>query len=142
MWAIEISRQTTATKKQVWNLWADVANWKSWDSIVKSSELYGDFREGTKGVVKLAIGPKSNFIITGCKPLESFTNRSFLPLCKVDFTLTLAETQNGLLVTYRQAMTGFLTFFFSAIMGKAMTKGLSKGIEDLITNAEKSNKII
>jgi len=93
-------------------------------------------------MTKLAIGPKSNFVIIGCKPLKSFTNRSFLPLCKVDSTLILVETQNGLLVTYRQAMTGFLTFFFSAVMGKAMTKGLSKGIEELITNAEKSNKVI
>ena len=142
MWSIEVSRQTTAKKEQIWNLWADVANWKSWDSTVKSSELYGDFREGTKGVVKLAGGPKAKFVITDCNPMDSFTNRSFLPLCKVDFTLTLVETQNGLLVTYRQAMTGFLTFFFSALMGKMMTKGLSKGIEDLIINAEKSNKAI
>ena len=140
MWAIEISRQTTASKEQIWNLWADIAHWKSWDSTVVNSELYGDFSVGTKGTVKLAGGPKAKFVITECKPFESFTNRSFLPFCKVDFTLTLVETQNGLLVTYRQAMTGFLTFFFSAVMGKAMVKGLTKGIEDLINNAEKSNK--
>ena len=139
MWAVEISRQTMAKKERIWKLWADVTNWNTWDSTVKDSELYGDFKVGTKGAVKLAVGPKSRFIITDCKPLETFTNRSFLPLCKVDFTLTLVETQNGLLVTYRQVMTGFLTFFFSAIMGKAMKKGLTKGIEDLITNAE-SNK--
>ena len=139
MWAIEISRQTIAKKEQLWKLWADVANWKNWDSTVKSSELYGEFREGTKGVVKLAVGPKSKFVIIACKSFETFTNRSFLPLCKVDFTLTLVETQSGVLVTYRQKMTGFLTFFFSAVMRKAMTKGLTKGIEDLITNAEKSN---
>ena len=139
MWVIEISRQTTATKEQIWNLWADVANWNSWDSTVKYSELYGDFRVGTKGMVKLAGGPKSKFVITDCKPLESFTNRSFLPLCKVDFTLILVEMQNGLLITYRQEMTGFLTFFFSKVLGKMMAKGLPKGIEDLITYAEKSN---
>jgi hypothetical protein len=137
-WSTEISRQTTAKKEQLWKLWADVAHWNTWDSTVKSSELYGDFTVGTKGVVKLAVGPKSKFVITDCNPFESFTNRSFLPLCKVDFTLTLVETQKGVLVTYRQVMTGFLTFFFSAVMGKAMTKGLTKGIEDLITNAEKT----
>ena len=138
MWTIEVSRQTTATKEQVWNLWADVAHWNSWDSTVRSSELYGDFKTGTKGVVKLAGGPKSKFVITDCKPFETFTNRSFLPLCKVDFTLTLLETQTeGLLVTYRQAMTGFLTFFFSAVLGKMMAKGLPKGMDDLITHAEK-----
>jgi hypothetical protein len=138
MWTIEVSRQTTATKEQAWNLWADVANWNNWDSSVKCSELYGDFSVGTKGMVKLAIGPKSKFVITDCKPFDTFTNRSFLPLCKVDFTLTLTETQNGLLVTYRQEMRGFLTFFFSNVLGKQMAKGLSTGIEDLIKNAEKS----
>jgi len=139
MWTIEISRQTTAKKEQLWKLWADVANWNTWDSTVVSSELYGEFRVGTKGTVKLAGGPKAKFVITDCNPFETFTNRSYLPLCKVDFTLTLVETQNGVSVTYRQEMTGFLTFFFSAVMGKMMTKGLTKGIEDLITNAEKSN---
>jgi hypothetical protein len=136
MWTIEVSRLTTATKEQVWNLWADVANWNSWDSTVKSSELYGDFSAGTKGAVKLAGGPKSKFVITNCKPFETFTNRSFLPLCNVDFTLTLVETQTGLLVTYRQTMTGFLTFLFSKLFGKMMAKGLPKGMEDLITKAE------
>ena len=139
MWVIEISRQTTAKKEKLFNLWADVANWKSWDSTVVSSEIYGNFSIGTKGSVKLAAGPKSKFIIIDCKPFESFTNRSYLPLCKVDFTLTLAEKQNGILVTYRQVMTGLLTFFFSAVMGKIMTKGLNKGIEDLIAKAEKSD---
>jgi len=138
MWTIEVSRQTTATKEQIWNLWADVAHWNTWDSTVKWSELYGDCKTGTKGVVKLVVGPKSKFVITDCKPFESFTNRSYLPLCKIDFTVTLVETQNGLLVTYRQKMTGFLTFFFSTIFGKQMAKGLPKGLEDLIRNAEKS----
>ena len=139
MWSIEISRRTTAKKEKLWNLWADVTNWKSWDSTVVNSELYGEFKVGTKGAVKLAGGPKGKFVITDCKPFETFTNRSFLPLCKVDFTLKLVETQTEILVTYRQAMTGFLTFFFSKVMGKIMEKGLSKGIEDLITNAEKND---
>ena len=136
MWTIEVSRQTTATKERVWNLWADVAHWNTWDSTVKHSELYGDFSTGTKGVVKLMGPPKSTFVITKCEPFKTFTNRSFLPFCKMDFTLILDETHNGLLVTYKQEMKGFLTFLFSAIMGKMMTKGLSKGIDDLIQYAE------
>ena len=139
MWPIEVSRQTTAKKEQIWKLWTDVANWNSWDSTVKSSELYGDFKVGTKGVVKLAGGPKSKFVITDCKPFESFTNRSYLPLCKVYFTLTIVEMKNGVLVTYRQEMTGSLVFLYSKILYAMMAKGLSKGIEDLITHAEKLN---
>jgi len=137
MWAIEVSRQTTAKKEQLWNLWADVANWNTWDSTVKSSELYGDFKVGTKGVFNLVNGPKSKFIITVCKPFESFTNSSYLPLCKTDSIISFVETKNGVLVTYRVEMTGFLTFLFSRVIGKQMAKGLSKVLDDLITKTER-----
>ena len=139
MSVIEVSRQTTATKEQIRKLWTDVPNWNTWDSTVISSKLYGEFKPGTKGVVKLAGGPKSKFVIKDCSPMIPFSNQSYLPLCKVDFTVTLTETPSGLSVTYRQEMTGFLTFFFSKIMGKMMEKGLNKGIEDLIAKAEKTN---
>ena len=115
-WAVEISRQTTAKKEQIWDLWADVAHWNRWDSTVERSELYGDFSVGSKGAVKPVGGPKYKFVIADCKPLETFTNRSYLPLCKADFMLILDETQDGLLITYKVEMTGFLTFFFSMIM--------------------------
>jgi hypothetical protein len=49
----------------------------------------------------------------------------------------LPKSKNGLLVTYRQKMTGLLTFLFSKIFGGKMTKGLSQGIDDLIKYAEK-----
>ena len=137
MWAMEISRQTTATKEQIWKFWSDVAHWKSWDSTVENSELYGDFKAGTKGMNKPVDGPKYRFVITNCIPFESFTNRSRLPLCKADFTATFAETQTGLLITHRIEMTGFLTFFFSRVIGKKMAKGIPQGLDDLIAYAEK-----
>ena len=140
-WVIEINRQTTAKKEQLWELWADVANWSNWDSTVESSKLYGDFTIGAKGVVKPIGGPKYEFTIVDCKPFLTFTNRSYLPLCKADFILKLDEIQDGVLVTYRVEMTGLLTFFFSKIIGKIMAKGLPKGLEDLVTNAEKSEGI-
>ena len=139
IWSIERSRQTTASKEKLWKLWADVAHWNTWDSTVERSELYGDFCAGTKGAFKLVGGPKSKFVITDCKPFDSFTNTSYLPLCKVDSIISFVETQNGVLVTYRVEMTGFLTFIFSKVIGKKMAKGLSQGLEDLTTYAETSN---
>jgi hypothetical protein len=138
-WTMEISRQTTAKKERVWELWTDVANWNRWDSTVEGSELHGNFSVGTKGVTKPVGGPKYKFEITNCKLLETFTNSTYLPLCKADFILILGETQDRLLITYRVEMTGFLTFFFSKVIGEIMAKGLPKGMEDLITYAEKSN---
>jgi len=140
MWVLEFSRQTTATKEQIWNHWADVAHWNICDSSVERSELYGDFKVGTKGVFKPVGGPKSTFVITNCKPLETFTNTTYLPLCKVDTIITLTETPNGLLVNHRVEMTGFLTFFFSRVAGKKMAKTFPQAIENLMSNIKKSNK--
>ena len=50
----------------------------------------------------------------------------------------MSEAQNGLLITHRVEITGFLTFFFSKVIGKNIAKGLPKAVENLITNAEKS----
>ena len=132
MWVFEINRQTTATKELIWKHWSDVANWNSWDSTVEYSELYGDFRVGTKGMNKPIGAPKYEFVIIDCKPFESFTNRSYLPLCKVDFTVTLVKTHNELFVTHRVEMTGFLTFLFSRVIGRKMATGIKKGLEDLL----------
>jgi len=138
MWVIEVSRQTTAKKEQIWKHWSDVTNWNSWDNDIESSELYGNFIAGTKGMLKSVGGPKTNFVITDCEYLKSFVNRSYLPLCKIDFIHTLSEVQNGLLITHRVEITGFLTFFFSKVIGKNVAKGLPQAVENLITNAEKS----
>ena len=139
MWTTEVNRQTIAKKEQIWKLWADVTNWNSWDSDVESSELYGDFIAGTKGALKSKGGPKTNFIIIDCEFLKSFVNRSYLPLCKIDFIHTLSETQKGLLITHRVEMTGLMTFFFSKVIGKNVAKGLPQAVENLIASAEKSD---
>ncbi|MDR0467903.1 MAG: hypothetical protein LBG67_03540 [Campylobacteraceae bacterium] len=137
IWTTEVNRQTIAKKEQIWKLWADVANWNSWDNDIESSELYGKFIVGTKGMLKSVGGPKTTFVITDCEYLKSFTNRSYLPLCKIDFIHTLSEMKNRLVVTHRVEMSGFLTFFFSKVIGKNVAKGLPQAVENLITNAEK-----
>ena len=64
MWTTEVSRKTTATKEQIWKLWADVPNWNVWDKEVETSELFGQFQNGTKGILKPTGGPKAKFEIT------------------------------------------------------------------------------
>ena len=89
-------------------------------------------------MLKSVGGPKTNFVITDCEYLKSFVNRSYLPLCKIDFIHTLSEMENRLVVTHRVEMSGFLTFFFSKVIGKNIAKGLPRAVENLITKAEKS----
>jgi hypothetical protein len=138
MWTTEVSRKTTATKEQIWKLWADVANWNSWDKEVETAQLFGAFKTGTKGILKPTGGPKTKFEMTECTNFTSFTDRSFLPLCKMDFIHTMTEIEGGIEITHKVVMTGFMTFLFSKIIGSKIKVGLPIAVEKLIEFAEKS----
>lgn len=48
MWTTEESRKSTATKEQIWALWADVPNWNIWDAEVETSELLDNSKQKQK----------------------------------------------------------------------------------------------
>ena len=138
MWTTEVTRKTTATREQIWKLWTDVANWSSWDKEVETAELFGEFKTGTKGILKPAGGPKTSFIMTECTDFISFSDRSFLPLCKMDFIHKMQETKDGVEVTHKIVMTGLMTFLFSKVIGSKIEIGLPVAVEKLIEIAEKN----
>ena len=137
MWTTEVSRKTTATKEEIWKLWSNVSHWNLWDKEVESSELFGEFKEGAKGILKPVDGPKTKFEMIECTKLKSFTDRSFLPLCKMDFIHSLKETKDGIELTHKVIMTGFLTILFSKVIGEKIKVGLPIAVEKLIELAEK-----
>ena len=136
MWTTEVTRKTTATKERVWALWTDVPNWSVWDKEVEYSELFGQFQIGTKGILKATGGPKTKFLMTECTKFKSFTDRSFLPLCKMDFVHTMTETNGGLEITHKIVMTGLMTFLFSKVIGDKIKIGLPVAVEKLVEIAE------
>jgi hypothetical protein len=138
MWTTEVSRKTTATKEQIWKLWADVPNWNVWDKEVETSELFGHFKTGTTGILKSAGGPKTKFEMIECADFKSFTDRSFLPLCKMDFIHTMTETNGRLEITHKVVMTGFMTFLFSKVIGSKIKVGIPIAVDKLIELAEKN----
>ena len=117
MWTIEVSRKTKANKEIMWKIFEDVPNWNIQDSEVETAELFGQFQKVTKGILKPKDAPKTKFIIIEFRKLKSFTNRSFLPFCKIDFMHSITEQKEGLVITHKVVMTGFMTFLFSKVIG-------------------------
>ena len=136
MWHTEISKTTKATKEQIWKIWSDVNNWHIWDEDLEYANLDGDFILYTKGSVKSKGAPKNKFVIIECEKYSCFTNRTTLPLCKIDFMHILTQTSDGLMVTHRIEMKGMLSFLFSKIIGVAINKGVSQSVQNLIKLAE------
>jgi hypothetical protein len=137
MWTKEVSKKTTASREQIWNLWTDVENWNKWDNEVEYSELYGSFEAGTSGILKPTNGPKSKFQLTSVDKLHSFTSRSFLPFTKMDFIHEMSEEEGSLIVTHIVSIKGPLTFLFSKVIGEKLISELPKALENLSKMAEK-----
>ncbi|MFN4908963.1 MAG: hypothetical protein ACK5H0_08035 [Bacteroidota bacterium] len=136
MWTTESRRITSATRQRLWQLWVDVPNWKVWDTDVREARLNGGFAVGTTGTMQPSNGPTVKFMITECSQLSSFTSRSVLPLCTMDFIHTLNETPQGLEVVHRVEMHGLLTPLFSRVIGKNIEKGLPETVKSLVALAE------
>ena len=56
----------------------------------------------------------------------------------MDFIHTMTKTKNGIEITHKVVMTGFMTFLFSKIIGSKINVGLPIAVEKLIELAEKN----
>jgi hypothetical protein len=136
MWITEATHTTAASRENIWKLWTDVGNWQQWDKDVEHSELFGAFQVGTEGTLKPVGGPKTAFEITECTQQTSFTDRSFLPLCTIDFVHTMKQTPQGIEITHKVVMQGLMTFVFSKIIGKNIERGFPRAVQTLAKLAE------
>lgn len=47
MWVNEQATETTASREDIWALWADVAGWPRWNADIEHIELDGPFEAGS-----------------------------------------------------------------------------------------------
>jgi hypothetical protein len=136
---MEVTRETTATREQVWELWADVPSRTRWDADLEYARLDGPFRAGSTGEVKLEGQPARKFLITHCKPLEGYTDRFFLPLYgKMDWHHTIRETKDGLEVTFKIEVSGPSALILAPIMRNILQDDLPPTVDKLVSLAEKA----
>jgi|JI8StandDraft_1071087.scaffolds.fasta_scaffold95766_3 hypothetical protein len=138
MWSFEHKVITKASKESIWKLWSNVGEWNKWDKEIEYSNLSGLFQKGTKGILKPKGGPKTQFILISVEEFKSFSDRTRLPLCNLDFIHTIRETNKGLEICHRIEFSGLLTFLFSRVIGKNIQAGIPEAVANLIRLAEQS----
>ena len=135
----EVTRETTATREQIWGLWADVPNRTRWDADLEYARLDGPFQTGSTGEVKLEKQPARRFLITYCEPLEGYTDRFFLPFYgKMDWHHTIKETKGGREVTFRVEVSGPSALILAPVMQNILRDDLPPTVDRLISLAEKA----
>ena len=136
---IEVRRETTATREQIWELWADVPNRTRWDRDLEYANLDGPFRRGSTGEVKLSGQPPRKFLIIHCEPLEGYSDRFFLPFYgRMDWHHTIKESGGGREVAFRIEVSGPAALILAPIMRNILRDGLPPSVDKLVSLVEEA----
>lgn len=60
--------ETKATPIQIWKIWEDAENWKTWDERIELSRIDGPFQTGTTGCTKFIGTPLLKTLLTQVEP--------------------------------------------------------------------------
>jgi hypothetical protein len=139
MHVITVARRTTAYPENIWKLWADVPNRRSWDDSLEYANLEGSFQSGAAGRIKLKGQPERKFEILDCIPLQKYTDRFFLSMGgKMDWVHTITKTGDGHNVTFDVNVFGPTSLILALIMKSILRDVLPPTVEKLISLAEQA----
>lgn len=74
-----------AKKEKVWKYYADINKWHIWEEDLKDIKLNGEFKTGSKGIMKLENIPPLEYILTSVKENKEFWDKTDIPLGSIHF---------------------------------------------------------
>ncbi|WIM98544.1 SRPBCC family protein [Actinoplanes oblitus] len=115
--------------------WADMATWPEWNTDTEWVRLDGPFRTGATGQLKPKGGPVTRFVVTSLVPGREFTDVSLLLGARLTFQHLVTEDGGRTTVAVRVSIEGPLAFFWSAVLGKGIARGLDGDLSRLAAAA-------
>ena len=81
-YSMKLSIETSASKEKIWQLWAKVDKWKTYDERLQYSYLIdgASFETGAQGYIKGKGAPKTKFKLIEVVENKSFIEVLYLPL--------------------------------------------------------------
>ena len=74
-----------AKKEKVWKYYADINKWYIWEEDLKDIKLNGEFKTGSKGIMKLENIPPLEYVLTSVKENKEFWDKTDIPLGSIHF---------------------------------------------------------
>ena len=133
----EFSKEVTASEAKIWQIFADVENWKEWIDGVEYSTIDGNFEDGTMVTIKNIKKPESSSPLKDVVVNKSFVLQVKMPLSRADFIHEIVNDNDVIKVRFAVEITGALAFFFKAIFKKSVTKSLPIVAKKVAELAEK-----
>ena len=74
-----------AKKEKVWEYYADINKWYIWEEDLKDIKLDGEFKTGSKGLMKLENMPPLEYVLTSVEENKEFWDKTDAPLGSIYF---------------------------------------------------------
>jgi hypothetical protein len=137
MWQHESTVDTSAAPEAIWNLWADVANWGSWNGDIEQIELRGKFVEGAE-ILMTPVGQDAVVLrVTEVRNNELFVDEARFDGVVLRTIHHLEPLADGRVrITYRMEITGPAADELGPRIGPQITADFPQTIAALAQRAQ------
>lgn len=129
MFVVKHTVETKATPAQIWKIWQDVENWKTWDEQIELSSIDGPFQAGTYGSTKFIGSPVFKTLLTQVEPLKLVVQEAYLFLTKVISYQIMRQVGSKTEVTFQVEIRGPLSFFYACMLRRFIKKKIPLEME-------------
>lgn len=133
MWVKSYNKTYSGIKREdIWRIWQDVNNWPLWDKELEYCKIEGDFKEGSKFILKPIGAPKVKITLS-----EVVTNIKFTDYCKFLGAVMydshqLDDTPEGVRITSTITVTGLFQFIWVKLVASKVANSVPKQIDSLV----------
>jgi hypothetical protein len=124
---------TSASPKDVWQLWSDVGSWHCWDPSVQQVCMEGHFSEGAAGTMTLTGDVEAPFVLEIVEPCSRFLDRVTVGELVFHIDHEVKATDTGSEVTVRTHISGP----GAADVGPSVAGDTPQALEALVRLAER-----
>lgn len=121
--------ETRATPIQIWKIWEDVENWKTWDQEIELSKLDGPFQSGTTGCIKFVGTPLFKTLLMKVEPHKLVVQETYLFCAKVISYQSMRQADDKTEVTFQVEIRGPLSFFYACMLRRFIKKKIPPEME-------------
>ena len=136
MFIVKHTVETKATPLQIWKIWQDVENWKTWDEQIELSRLDGPFQTGITGCTKFVGTPLFKTLLTQVDPYKLVVQEAYLSFAKVVSYQSMRQVDDKTEVTFQVEIQGPLSFFYAWMLRRFIKKKIPPEMEKMLKRAQ------
>lgn len=138
MWSKTYSKKVKGLKvEQVWKVWTDVNQWRTWQSDIEYAKLDGEFKVGNTFLLKPKGGPQVRIAIVKSEPNQQFTDLTqFLGAKMYGCHEFIIHAADELEIKTTMSIDGLLSFLWRKIVAEDVANGMMAQTENLIEKAK------